>query len=100
MRRTVISMRSALFLVVVGLVLGLLPAAAAAPLHSGHIKIVRVSPFTIRGSGFAPGEHIVVSVKASSGALLRIDATATGTFFMRISAVRVGSCGWYSVRAI
>jgi len=41
-----------------------------------------------------------VSVKASSGALLRIDATATGTFFMRISAVRVGSCGWYSVRAI
>jgi hypothetical protein len=93
-------MRKALHLVVIASVLALLPAASAAPASTPHVSVVRLSPFTLRGSGFAAGEHVAVRVRARAGAMRSIEATAAGTFVMRIAAVKIGNCGWYAVRAM
>jgi hypothetical protein len=78
----------------------LLPVAAAAPPGVAHLTVMRLSPFTMRGSGFAAGERIRVSVAANQGAVRHVIATERGGFTVRLQAVMLGECDSYFIRAV
>ena len=86
--------RAALVLVVALVVVS---AAVAGP---GRLRVLPSTQFTVRGTAFQPGEHVLVVVTASEdGAVRRVTAGRGGGFVVRFPGVEVSACPGYRVRA-
>jgi hypothetical protein len=75
--------------------------ALAAPASAATVRVVTMSPFTVRGSGFEPTAAVFVTV--TSGRLhaeRHVRTSAAGTFLVAFRAVKVSGCRGYVVRAI
>lgn len=78
--------------------LTLASTATAAP---ARLTVTAVDPFTVRGSGFHPGERVlVVVVSGGDRASKRVVAGTTGRFVVRFPAVQLNSCAAYTVRTV
>ena len=90
---------SAAVLLVCGLAGGSL-AAAALQRHAA-LKIIRMGPVTVRGTGFKPSERVVLRARTTTASATRTaSAGATGTFTAAIPGISVGRCGRLSITAI
>ncbi len=67
------------------LVLTLSAGAASARVHPS-LHALRLTPPTFRGSGFAPYEHVTVSLRGLSVPPVRVVADAQGRFRARLAA--------------
>jgi hypothetical protein len=87
--------RSALLGVVLCLVLAAPAAAAAAP----RLVLVRPSPVTVDGAGFAGRELVRVTVRGANRTVVRwVRANRAGVFTARFAGVRLGPCGAIAAR--
>jgi len=75
-----------------------LPAQAAST-RTARVAVTDLSPFTVHGWRFLPHEHVRVVVRVEGTYVHTPTASAAGTFTTRFSALRVGSCTPYWVRA-
>jgi hypothetical protein len=86
---------AALAAALVGLLQGVdLARSAAAP----TLRVVRLSPFTLRGTNFKAGEKVTVTIVAGKRATARATADSRGSFTVRL-AVPVTKCTKYSLKA-
>jgi hypothetical protein len=76
-----------------------LGAAAAAASSRPALRVDDLSPFTIHGLRFEPGEHLRIVVSAKRTYVRRIEAGRKGGFTLRLRRLSLGRCGLYSVRA-
>jgi hypothetical protein len=82
-------------------ILALLALAAPASASTATIRVVTVSPFTVRGAGFAARASVWVAVTSGrQHAERHVRASAAGAFVATFTAVKVGGCRGYVVRAI
>ena len=89
-------MRFVAFLSVVFLV----PTAAAAATRSAHVSVSSLSPVTVRGSSFKPGERVRVTLSADGGTHAKtVTAGVRGGLKATFVGVSIGSCEAYAVRA-
>ena len=72
------------------------PAAAA----KATVRIVKLSPLTIRGSGFKPAERVTVTLSAGAAGSGRGTATAAGIVTVTIPKAKVTACTAYTLRAV
>lgn len=80
--------------------LGALAVAAAASAASPKLMVVDRSAFTVRGTTFHAGEHVLVSVNVSGKTYSkRMTAGQAGGFLARFTAVFVPRCASYVVSA-
>jgi hypothetical protein len=80
---------------------GAVSAAPRAPL----LRIPATEPLTVRGLYFHPGERVTVTVLlhqqvSVNAPVHRMKASPTGAFLTRFTAVVVGDCDLYVVRAV
>jgi hypothetical protein len=75
-----------------------LPAGSAAT--TPKLSVTDRSPFTIKGVGFAPREHIRIVVNAADGTTTKWgNAGSGGGIAMQLPGVKLGRCSAYVVRA-
>lgn len=84
---------------VVSVLLALLAAAALASTTAAHVSVATLSPFTVRGTSFHPAERVRVTVSAEGSHTKTVTANASGRFRVKFSAVTIGRCNAYAVRA-
>jgi hypothetical protein len=94
--------RSSLVLVVA---LGLAVALAAPPAGAGadgpRLQILRGSPLTVRGTGFAGAERVRLTVRTVTRTVTQsVRAGADGAFTARFAGVRLGRCGDGAITAV
>lgn len=82
-----------LIVIVVALLALTAPGAAAVAL-----QVTDPSPFTVQGTGFAPGERVTIVVQVGGRHVKVVTASNAGTFTVRFS-VSLGDCPAYIVRA-
>jgi hypothetical protein len=87
---------AALLAVLVGTVAAAAPAAAA----KATLRVVKLSPLTIRGTGFKPAEHVKVALSAGASGTVRGTATAAGTLTVAFPKAKVTACTAYTLRAV
>ncbi len=87
---------AALFAMLVGAVAAAAPAAAA----KATLRVVKLSPLTIRGTGFKPGERVKVTLSAGAAGTVRGTATAAGTLTVSLRKAKVTACTAYTLRAV
>ena len=84
-----------------GLAATLASLALAAPAAAATIRVVTVSPFTVRGAGFAARASVWVAVTSGrQHAERNVRASASGGFLIVFRTIRVSACRGYVVRAI
>jgi hypothetical protein len=82
-------------------VVALAQPAESAMTRSASLRVVDMSPFTVHGWRFQPGERVVVSVSGTAAKRsATVTATSAGTFTRRFPALRLGECDIYRVRAV
>jgi hypothetical protein len=91
--------RAAAFVALLGLLLGTFAAAAPAAAAKASLKIVKLSPLTIRGTGFKPAERVRLTLSAGATGIARGTATAAGTVTVSFPRARVTACTAYTLRA-
>ena len=91
-------MRSICLIALVGA--GALVTTSSGALVRPEVRVSDTSPFTVRGSHFAPRERVRVTVSAKVSATRTVVATGRGGFFVRFANLDVGWCPTYSVSAI
>ena len=74
---------------------GVAPALAAGP----AVRVPDLTPLTVRGLGFAPGEKVTVSVAWHGMHTRTAVATPVGTFLVHFWSMDVGGCDVFMVRA-
>lgn len=75
-------------------------ASSAAPAPA-RVAVPDLSPFTVEGTHFHPGERVRVSVTAPGTLPVRtVTASTLGAFSLRYAHVSLGHCAAYSVRAV
>jgi hypothetical protein len=77
-------------------------AVAAAASTAGTRPVVRVPdlrPFTVRGNGFRPHEHVRLVVQLKRTFRREVDASASGSFRVVFRRLRLPGCRAYFVRA-
>ena len=78
----------------------LAPATALGKKTPAHVWIASRSPVSVRGAGFAPREHVVLTVTAATQFRRTVVATKTGTFATSFAALTgKAACGAIAVRA-
>jgi hypothetical protein len=87
---------AALLAVLVGAVAAAAPAAAA----KATLRVVKLTPLTIRGTGFKPAEHVKVALSAGASGTVRGTATAAGMLTVSFPKAKVTACTAYTVRAV
>jgi hypothetical protein len=86
---------AALAAALVGLLQGVdLASSAAAP----TLRVVRFSPFTVRGTNFKPGEKVTLTIAAGKRGTAHATADSRGSFTARL-AVPVTKCTKYTLKA-
>jgi hypothetical protein len=88
-------LRRLLFVVLIGLLV-----TSAATAGSARLRVTSLSPATVRGTGFVPGERVRVTVAAGSSATRRVLAGPAGGFVARFQTVTLGWCTAYVIRAV
>jgi hypothetical protein len=80
---------------------GILAATAGAASYPASLHLVKLAPFTVRGSGFKPAERVRVTLVFRTTQVRRVVAARTGTFVARFDEnVRLSRCSVaFSVRA-
>jgi|SRR5215211_2987000 len=91
-------MRSICLIVLVAA--GVLATTSSGAVARPDIRVSDTSPFTVRGSHFAPLERVRVTVSAKAGATRTVVANGRGGFFVRFANLDLGWCPIYSVSAI
>jgi hypothetical protein len=62
---------------------------------------VRAAPLTVRGTGFAGGERVRVTIRATTRTVARsVRAGTGGAFTVRFPGVRIGRCGDAAITAV
>ena len=84
---------------------GVAALAVAAPASSATttatVRVVTLSPFTVRGAQFEPRESVLVAVTSGRQRTERhLRASSAGAFVASFPALSVGRCGGYVVRAL
>jgi hypothetical protein len=75
-------------------------AGASAQRHAA-LRITRMDPVTVRGTGFRPSEPVLIRVRATMTSARRsVTAGAQGAFTVTVSGIQVGHCGRLAVTAI
>ncbi len=74
------------------------PGASAAG-GGPALQVTDLSPFTVRGTGFVPGEQVTVVAQVEGRHVSIVVASAAGTFTLRLSGVSLGPCPAYIVQA-
>jgi hypothetical protein len=87
---------AALLAVLAGSIATAAPAAAA----KATVKIVKLSPLTIRGAGFKPAERVTVTLSAGAAGSARATATAAGVVTVSLPKAKVTACTAYTLRAV
>lgn len=88
--------------VAVALLAGLLGAGvetASTATTKATLKVVKLKPFTIRGSGFKSRERVTVTLSAGKQRV-RGTATATGRLTVAFPKAKITTCTPYTLRAI
>ena len=64
------------------------------------LKVVKLKPFTVRGTGFKTGERVTVTLSAGPRQSVRGTATAAGRVTVSFPRAKVTTCTPYTVRAV
>jgi hypothetical protein len=83
-----------------GVLLSAVAATAPAAATKATVRIVKLSPLTIRGTGFKPAEQVTVTLSAGAAGSARGIATAAGTVTVTIPKAKVTACTAYTLRAV
>jgi hypothetical protein len=76
--------------------------AAAAP-HAATeatLRVVKLKPLTIRGTGFDSGERVTLTLSSGLTGHARVVATAKGVITVTFPRAKVTSCTTYAMRAV
>ncbi len=91
---------AAVFAAALAFLLGAFVAAAPAAATKAALKVVKLRPLTIRGTGFKPTERVTVRLSAGAAGAVRGTATAAGTLAVSFPKAKVTACTAYTVRAV
>lgn len=92
--------RAAVFAALLALLIGSIATAAPAAAAKATVKIVKLSPLTIRGAGFKPAERVTITLSAGAAGSARGTATAAGVVTVTIPKAKVTACTAYTLRAV
>jgi len=92
--------RAAVVAALLALLVGAVATAAAAAAAKATVKVVKLSPLTIRGTGFKPTEKVTVTLSAGAAGTARGTATAAGTLTVSFPKAKVTACTPYTLRAV
>jgi hypothetical protein len=92
--------RAAVFAALLAILVGAVATAAPAAATKATVKIVKLSPLTIRGSGFKPTERVTVTLSAGAAGTARGTATAAGIVTVSLPKAKVTACTAYTLRAV
>ncbi len=92
--------RAAVFAALLATLLGAVATAAPAADAKATVKIVKLSPLTIRGSGFKPAERVTLTLSAGAAGRAKGTATATGILRVSFPKTKVTACTAYTLRAV
>jgi hypothetical protein len=84
---------------ILSLVAVLSPVAVGASYRTAHVTVPALSPFTVRGTAFRANERVKVTVSAKDTRAKSVIASARGSFGTKFSALTLGHCDAYTVRA-
>jgi hypothetical protein len=73
---------------------------AATETRKATLKVVKLKPFTIRGTGFESREKVTVTLKAGPRWTARATATTRGTVGVSFPKVNVTACTPFTLRAV
>jgi hypothetical protein len=73
---------------------------AVAAATKATLKVVKLKPFTIRGTGFKAGERVTITLSAGATGTVRGTATATGSVTVSFPKAKVTACTGYTLRAV
>lgn len=73
--------------------------AAAAASSRPALRVTDLRPFTVHGWRFKEDEHLRIVITTKHRAERTLNASARGTFTLKLRGVSVPRCGQYSVRA-
>ena len=90
------------FAILLALLVALVPTVAFATQAQSRIRVADRNPLVIRGSGFAPGERIRVTVSGPRRLAKTVTAARTGAFLVSwvLAAGEKESCAALAVRAV
>lgn len=92
--------RAAVFAALLAILIGAVATAAPSAVTKATVKIVKLSPLTIRGSGFKPTERVTVTLSAGAAGTARATATAAGVVTVSLRRAKVTACTAYTLRAV
>ncbi len=87
---------AALLCILVGALATAAPAAAA----KATLRVVKLSPLTVRGAGFKPAERVTVTLSAGAAGTAKGTATAAGVLTVSLPKAKVTACTPYTLRAV
>ena len=79
---------------------GVLAAGAPAASSAPALRVCSFAPFSVRGTHFQPSEHVRVTLGSRAAHVMRVHATAHGTFVATFQGVTAQRCDGYFVRAL
>ncbi len=82
------------------LALALVAPAASAVSTKASLRVLGVSPVTVRGTQFQPRERVTVTVSGPGARTTTVTADARGVFTARFAGYAVGECAMYRIRAV
>jgi hypothetical protein len=82
------------------MLVGAVATSAPAAAEKGTLKIVKLSPLTIRGSGFKPTERVTLTLSAGAAGKAKGTATAAGILTVAFPKAKLTSCTAYTLRAV
>ena len=92
--------RAAVFAALLAILISAVATAAPSAVTKATVKIVKLSPLTIRGSGFKPTERVTVTLSAGAAGTARAIATAAGVVTVSLRRAKVTACTAYTLRAV
>ncbi|HEY7178406.1 MAG TPA: hypothetical protein VH305_04460 [Gaiella sp.] len=94
------SRRAAALAALLALLLGALAAVAPAAAAKATLRVVKLSPLTIRGTGFKPAERVTLTLSAGANGTARGTATAGGAVTVSFPKAKLTACTAYTLRAV
>ena len=91
--------RAVVFAALLAVLFGAVATAAPAAATKASLRIVKLSPLTIRGSGFKSAERVTLTLSAGAKGTARGTATAAGTVTVSFPKAKVTACTAYTLRA-
>jgi hypothetical protein len=74
---------------------------AGAAAAKATLRVVKLSPFTVRGTGFQSGERVTITLSGGAKGTARGTATAAGAVSVSFPQAKVtGACTPYTLRAV